>query len=262
MAWPHLSGVDCASCHLRDGTWHGPRDHPAGSSHGVKANPLFASADLCRSCHQQAAGETDPPLMNTWAEWRDSPQAARGETCQSCHMPEGRHLFRGIHDPAMARRAMTVEAVRDADGVRAVLTNSGAGHFLPTYPTPRVVLRIAAQGGGVVEMVIQRRLETAADGRLVTVADTRLPPGASAKARLAVAADRPVIVTVEVYPNADYHERAFPALIAALEPELDPDSLDALRRALQAAGRTAFVAVRLDCPAGEGACHPRPGEAP
>ena len=33
------------------------------------------------------------------------PQASRQVTCQTCHMPDRRHLWRGIHDPAMVAAA-------------------------------------------------------------------------------------------------------------------------------------------------------------
>ncbi len=88
-------------------------------------------------------------LENTWAEWAASPQAREGETCQSCHMPDRRHLWRGIHDPEMVRGAVPVELVPvratagRADGELRI-RSEGVGHAFPTYTTPRV----CASGSG------------------------------------------------------------------------------------------------------------------
>ena len=71
-------------------------------------------------------------------------------------MPQGRHLWKGIHDPDMVRSGLSVEAeltgTTDADGFWAwvwntqqltaslTATNIGAGHRLPTYTTPEIHL--------------------------------------------------------------------------------------------------------------------------
>ena len=71
----------------------------------------------------------------------------RGIQCQHCHMPNREHTWKGVHDPATFRQGIAVVAVaaRTAGGVtaRARVTNVGAGHYLPTTPTP------AGSGWGV-----------------------------------------------------------------------------------------------------------------
>ncbi|MBA7466455.1 hypothetical protein ES707_01639 [subsurface metagenome] len=62
---------------------------------------------------------------NTLVEWEQSPAARNGMTCQSCHMPQRRHLWRGIHDPDMVRSGLTPEFVAEADAARFRLTSTG-----------------------------------------------------------------------------------------------------------------------------------------
>ena len=48
-----------------------------------------------------------------------SRHAREGRACQACHMPERRHLWRGIHDPEMVKRALgrevTASRLREID---------------------------------------------------------------------------------------------------------------------------------------------------
>jgi hypothetical protein len=133
-------------------------------------------------------------VENTYNEWLASPYAARGITCQSCHMPDRQHLWKGIHDPEMTRRGVTItaeadpERPRSGERVRArlTITNSGTGHAFPTYTTPAVFLRAALLDaddrplrGQYEERILQRRLD------MSTVPwgeefDTRLLPRQSA----------------------------------------------------------------------------------
>ncbi len=76
-------------------------------------------------------------IENTYEEWKASPQAARGLTCQRCHMPGRRHLWRGIHDPETVRTGVNtgVSGISVAGGMlgaRLSLTNTATGHFFPT----------------------------------------------------------------------------------------------------------------------------------
>ena len=239
-----LHGIDCAACHQRGGVVFGPRAL-AETPHGpVPEQPLFRSAAFCRACHQQAEDSGPnggPPLVNTWAEWAASPQAAEGQTCQSCHMPEGRHLFRGIHDPDMTRQGLSLSSRRTAEGVEATVTNSGAAHALPTYPTPRITLQITGENGGQADYTLQRRLGQGDDGRLIELFDTRLLPGASATLFLPLEGGEGAHVTVIVAPDADYHDRAFPALLSLLAEDLSPEQTAAIQAAQAAAGQSPYV---------------------
>ena len=157
-------GVVCGACHVRAWQRHGPprRDGtttpaPVGTPHaGAIRNPAFESSQFCGACHQFAEpAPNGKSLENTLREWEGTDFAARGTTCQVCHMPDRRHLWRGIHDPEMTRSGVTPQWRVEGDPssskfeVRLALTNTGTGHHFPTYVTPAVDLEIAfvsAQG--------------------------------------------------------------------------------------------------------------------
>jgi hypothetical protein len=100
------SAVGCASCHIRQHTRSGPPKDTApnldGPHGGYEAKAEFKSAQMCESCHDFKDGQKSLEgklLQETWDEWRRTRFAAQGVTCQSCHMPQGRHTFKGVHDP-------------------------------------------------------------------------------------------------------------------------------------------------------------------
>jgi cytochrome c554/c'-like protein len=157
-------GVVCAACHVREHRRYGPprRQQAAPASSptarlphdGATRTPAFLASEFCSSCHQFGADGfalNGKLLENTYEEWKASPAAARGVQCQDCHMPDRRHLWRGIHDAEMVRSGVTITLTTDRrqyrpdDDVQARLTiaNTGVGHHFPTYVTPRVVVRIA-----------------------------------------------------------------------------------------------------------------------
>src|SRR5262245_8181840 len=114
-------GIICAGCHLRGHEHFGPprRDGSTDSRMprdrlphgGVTRTGAFLRSEFCASCHQfgpEGLALNGKPLENTYAEWRRSPAARRGWQCQPCHMPDRRHLWRGIHDPEMVRSALDI----------------------------------------------------------------------------------------------------------------------------------------------------------
>ncbi|MDA8363683.1 MAG: multiheme c-type cytochrome, partial [Gammaproteobacteria bacterium] len=105
-------GLVCAACHVRQQHRFGPPPPPGmppgntpGLPHdGFTVSTAFQHSRFCATCHQSRPGGRGldgKPFENTYAEWRASRFAREGVTCQSCHMPHRRHLWRGIHDPAM-----------------------------------------------------------------------------------------------------------------------------------------------------------------
>jgi hypothetical protein len=198
-------GVVCAACHVRaherfgpprrDGTVAnpGPRENlPHG---GVTRTSAFLRSEFCRDCHQFTPDQfrlNGKLLENTYAEWKASRYARDGVQCQDCHMPDRRHLWRGIHDPEMVRSGVTVAldpaspAARRGGSIAATLrvTNSGVGHAFPTYVTPRVVMRaelVDAAGETIAGSRVERTIERAVETNLSReVRDTRLLPGRSA----------------------------------------------------------------------------------
>ncbi|MEE8575253.1 MAG: multiheme c-type cytochrome [Thermodesulfobacteriota bacterium] len=147
-----MSGVSCAACHLRGGRAMGPKDATlkagdAPPAHPSEKEPLFSSSEFCKACHQMDRGfEINGKLLtNTYNEWKESYYGDRNITCQNCHMPGGRHLFRGIHDKEMTANGLkfTVKNETDKEGIKArlTITNVKVGHYFPTYVTPLVVVR-------------------------------------------------------------------------------------------------------------------------
>jgi len=152
-------GLTCAGCHVRARQVYGPR-RKDGTIHtldaklphdGWQATDAFEDSRFCAACHQF---EPDGPalngklLENTYEEWRASRHGRENRSCQSCHMPDRRHLWRGIHDPGMVKSGLEIKPLpfRVVGGqVQAVLeiTNRGVGHYFPTYVTPQVIVEIA-----------------------------------------------------------------------------------------------------------------------
>jgi hypothetical protein len=222
-------GIPCAACHVRAHERFGPprRDGTLASAvprerlphGGATRTPAYLASEFCRACHQF---EPDGPalegklLQDTYNEWKASRFAAAGVQCQDCHMPDRRHLWRGIHDPEMVRRGLTITLVDEgatpgAVAARLVVENTGVGHRFPTYVTPLVVLRaelVDAAGRPVAGTRAERRI-----GREVTLdlerelADTRLEPGQRAELAYARALDGGAVgarFSVVVYPDAFY----------------------------------------------------------
>ncbi len=208
-------GIVCAACHVRAHQRFGPPRRPelpptptglleatgpadatgpaaaAAPPHGgFEARPEFTQSRFCAECHQffDAAGVNGKPIQNTYAEWRESPAAAAGLTCQSCHMPDRAHLWRGIHDPEMVRAAVEVELrvlSTDDDALRAELElhSRAIGHAFPSYVTPRVFLAVWQEdrrgreiSGTRLEATVGREIDF---GSWQEVFDTRIPPGGS-----------------------------------------------------------------------------------
>ncbi|MDB4961290.1 MAG: hypothetical protein JWP01_1289 [Myxococcales bacterium] len=218
-------GISCAGCHVRAWTRHGPPD-VAPSLLSLPGYPLttlaiYERGDFCMGCHQlpPRSAVNGKPLLNTYKEWLEGPYMRRGVQCQHCHMPNREHTFLGVHDPGTFRQGYTLTAeAHRRDGkvsVVAEMINVGAGHFLPTTPTPAAWLRLelvdgrgAVIEGATASLRIGRDIYF--DGSWHERADTRIPPGERAVMARAwsggrVASATGVRVTVEVHPD-DYYE--------------------------------------------------------
>ncbi len=224
-------GITCDYCHsivsvdlerrhqpftvALDGIKRGPLADAESPVHDVARSDLHLSSEFCAGCHEYAT-EEGLPILSTYSEWRLSPQAAEGKTCQHCHMPlqEGTtvradlgggrpginlHDISGGHSPEQVRKAATARILRieRPEPTSAVLevevANIGSGHSIPTgLPTRKLVLEVVLYAGGRevrrFERVYQRTLLDA-DRRLITEDhrvmldarylrdDTRLRPG-------------------------------------------------------------------------------------
>ncbi len=243
-------GVTCADCHVRHYQRFGPpllAYLAAGRvvHNGFTPESDFTRSRFCASCHQfhkSGARLNGVLLENTYNEWRASPYAKRHITCQSCHMPKGRHNFYGIHNRRFVRRALTIhmDLRPDLPGgplhVRLSVINSGVGHDFPTYTTPKVVVSVRQMCGSKVcphsmrQIVIGRRISLDLRHQYY---DTRLAPGARRTLRYElpqVPAATAVLGQIIVYPDAAY-VRFFRAYLAART--LAPDERSLIERALK-----------------------------
>ncbi len=197
------AGLICAGCHVRQHQRFGPPRRadlpptPPGTKlphGGFTESAAYEDSAFCSPCHQFKPTDfalNGKLLQNTHEEWRNSRYAKEGIHCQNCHMPDRRHLWRGIHDPEMVKQAITVKlqpdassyAVGDKMTLQVVVTNSGAGHYFPTYVTPKVFVQahlLDAQG-----KILEDTAQEAPIGRDVTLDlstetyDTRIAPDAS-----------------------------------------------------------------------------------
>ena len=264
-------GVPCAACHVRGHQRFGPprRDGSLQSEapretlphHGVTRTRAFLASEFCRGCHQFAPnGPTlnGKLLQDTYAEWRASPFARQGVQCQDCHMPDRRHQWRGIHDPAMVRSGLTITARADATRYRSgdwaslvlTVTSTRVGHAFPTYVTPRVIMRVELLDrddrpvpGTRVEKLIAREVSLDLSRELF---DTRLRPGQSATLAYRPRLDAPGLrahFSVVVEPDA-FYERFFAVLLRQGTGRGEGQ----IREALDAARRSPFTVFAQDIP--------------
>jgi len=142
-------GITCVTCHVRDNkilTLHDKKDNGV---HEFKTAKNLGSPDLCGNCHQfnfPNNSEDIPrfshePMQNTLQEWRyyaqKMPQKSERKdivpnSCQSCHMPEGKHTFRGAHDTTLLKNSVQLRFYEKHDSIFAEIKSVGVGHEYPT----------------------------------------------------------------------------------------------------------------------------------
>lgn len=229
-------GLVCAACHVRgwerfgppkrDGRLEGDLPRDRAPHNGATRTAAFLRSEFCRGCHQFAEDGfalNGKLLENTYEEWRASPYAREGVQCQDCHMPDRRHLWRGIHDPEMVRRGVTIDltTARQGDRLEATLTltNSGVGHYFPTYLTPKVFLRMDLAdargrpvGGSLREAIIGREAPLDLSREIF---DTRLAPrGSFAMRETWTVGRRGLTLRARVIVEPDhFYERFFRAMV-------------------------------------------------
>ncbi|NOY97710.1 MAG: hypothetical protein GXP40_00690, partial [Chloroflexi bacterium] len=146
--------------------------------------PLYAQGQYCAPCHFGAFWNVQ--IYNSFGEWLESPYSdpETGQTCQDCHMPPGQNdhfvrLEKGgrqrdpdsifSHDmtvtPDLLRQAVTMDVQAERrEGqvvVTVTLTNTGAGHHVPTdSPLRQMILLVQAvdSGGAFLPLVEGTRI--------------------------------------------------------------------------------------------------------
>lgn len=260
-----MSGVSCAACHVREVGVFGPLappDAPKGelkAGHASIQKEFFKDAEFCAACHQLDEGFdlNGKLLVNTFAEWKESDYGKNRITCQSCHMPGQRHLFRGIHDPEMVKSGVKVEVEKmtQAGRVSAKLkiTNTGAGHYFPTYATPLVVIKgylTGAKGN-----VLKGTLKEAAIGRKITldlskeIFDTRIPPFKKYEFDYAVKAavkGETLVFEVWVFPD-EFYNRFFESAVKDDDPSMKKTEL---KEAFKITSGSSYLLFKEEIPLG------------
>ena len=265
------AGLICAGCHVRQHEHFGPPRRPelptppaevVQPHGGFTATTAFQRSEFCKPCHQFAEGAfalNGKLLENTFAEWQASPYAEEGVQCQGCHMPDRRHLWRGIQDPDMVRQAMTVSvsplapAYRPGDALQATITvtNSGAGHYLPTYVTPKIFVQ-----GDLLDTAgeaIADSFQEAVIGREIAlnlsreVYDTRIAPRASLDFGYTMALPETAAtlrVRIVVHPD-HFYQRFFEAVLKRDRGSLGKAHLEA---ALEKTATSSFTVFEHHVP--------------
>lgn len=242
-------GLTCAVCHVRAHQRFGPPFSETaaaasvfGEGHhgGAVASRAYEDSAFCKPCHQfepNGFSLNGKLLENTYNEWIESPHALQGETCQSCHMPDSRHQWRGIHDPDTVRNALKLDVdvkhQRKTIEADIRLTNTGAGHYLPTYITPAifVTVRLLDSVGVPVpdtEQVraIQRRAPLSLDREIF---DTRIPPGATWVYTYKVSnAEQAKTLDIRIDVHPDHFYNGFFEIYRAKSPEAQQHITEAL----------------------------------
>ncbi len=134
--------------------------------------PLIAKSQWCAACHQFSFWGT--PIYQSYQEWLESPYPQLGVECQTCHMPSDgimtnvapgmggverdpltihAHTMPGAASETLLQNtvsmSVTTQTVGNTVVVTVTLTNTGAGHHVPTdHPGRHLILTVAAMDGG------------------------------------------------------------------------------------------------------------------
>jgi len=259
------AGNSCGGCHLRLHHRFGPPERGTGAvgpgatpaAHdGVMRAQFFEQSEFCSHCHQFPADRAvnGKPLENTLVEWQASPQFLQGVTCQACHMPDRRHLWRGIHDPDTVRNGLTARTSANAERARFEISNTGVGHAFPTYVTPAIIMHAVALDGAGAPLrdterthVIARRVRYGNDG-WTEISDTRLMPLETAAIELPWNGSDRIRVWLEVVPDDYYATAVYPDLLQTLPKDQEPSRLIAKAAADAAASKFSLFEFELRRP--------------
>jgi hypothetical protein len=131
---------------------------------------LEKKSQFCAPCHQFSFWGT--PIYESFKEWLESPYPEQGIECQTCHMaptgvdyfvyPENgglirdpqaiaSHLQPGASEPTLLQNTVTMEVSAEQLAgrlrVRVIITNTEAGHHVPTdFPGRHMILTVTVVG--------------------------------------------------------------------------------------------------------------------
>lgn len=206
-------GIGCDFCHqltgaetpLQNNSWVIKADgvkkaqfkDSTSPAHGTAYSAYHESSEFCGACHNVNHPVNGLPLEATYTEWKASPYAREGITCQDCHMtpgpgptkpnpgkaaafgPDREHIYTmtfaggnvALGDAVLAEERLKGAATLDLEApevvepgqkgsARVTVTNSGAGHHLPTGLTEVrecwLAVKVADSAG---EVVLEERYD-------------------------------------------------------------------------------------------------------
>jgi hypothetical protein len=124
----------------------GPVKNLEVKAHKTAYSDLFEGSKLCKSCHggmidiPQMQGCSDLTICDTYGEWGQSQFSNNTSGCQECHPV---HSFEGAYSEEMLQKAVDLKVDFKEFGGKINLnidiTNTGAGHLLPTGPPARLI---------------------------------------------------------------------------------------------------------------------------
>ncbi|MCB1171562.1 MAG: hypothetical protein KDK25_14545 [Leptospiraceae bacterium] len=115
----YAEGINCVSCHVRDGQIVGPNDLSYKAEelfHPVRHDPGLKSEDFCAGCHQFnfvqslepfAVYENEHPMQNTVAEfkrYRRAHEETGTDSCVACHFKDKGHDLKSGAEPDLSRK--------------------------------------------------------------------------------------------------------------------------------------------------------------
>lgn len=149
-------------------TKYGPIRDAASTAHKSAYRDFFTKSEVCAPCHEYVS-PAGIAILTTYSEWKASPHAAKGETCQSCHMGEVKanvvdpkvkratsstvnlHSMPGGHSIEQLNRAILarprLERKEGRVDLQVDVVNRGAGHAVPA-------------GSAARQMVLEVRIDT------------------------------------------------------------------------------------------------------
>jgi hypothetical protein len=141
-----VDGVDCLTCHVRDGKVLVTRVTSSGqAAHPVRLAPELGTAEFCGGCHQFAFkssrygdefhGQLQQASMEEFLDFRRD--GGGQESCHDCHMADGNHLMPGGYSNEMLNQALELDLAASWQDQPAGLNLSvsvsaeGVGHRVP-----------------------------------------------------------------------------------------------------------------------------------
>ena len=152
-----------------DGTKRAQWDDSVSPFHATEYSAFHETAEFCGACHNVNHPVNGMPLEATYTEWANGPYAEEGIVCQDCHMtpgpgvvkpypgtaagggPQREHIYLmtfaggnvALGDAQLAEERLQAAATLDIEvpeivapgekvEITTLITNSGAGHYLPT----------------------------------------------------------------------------------------------------------------------------------